>query len=162
MFRFCCEEYFMRIATRLAFVAALALMTATVADAGVIPWSYDAQLRTTNGNGAMDMGIEQFDTFDPTTGSTFPTDARILAFVNQDSSGSLEGSSRVRVGGIGYGNLHSFSDPPPFPMDPGYRLTMNIRDDLSGDTGTVVFEGTGHSNGFFLTATGVVNLTISG
>ena len=132
------------------------------AHAGVLPWSYNAHLRSSDRHGVMDMGVEQFNTFDPATGSTFPTDARIVAYVNQDSSLSSADSMRVRVAGIGYSNLSSFPDPPPFPIDSGYRLTIEIRDDLSGDTGTVTFEGTGRSNGFFTSGTGVVNLTISG
>jgi PEP-CTERM motif len=129
----------------LAILGAMAaFFTTAQADAGPIPWSYSTTITGETGQTRLAVGSRTLTTVDPQNGDPISTqDYFITAPLPSGFSNSVEGSGEQIVGGIGNQmGAEFFTTPPPGPIDQRFRVTLNITDLTSGESGSAEFLGT--------------------
>jgi hypothetical protein len=152
--------------------AVLALLLAPqIATAGLIKWSYAGKILGDGGGPFAHFGIETRHWFDPPTvpgeqGKEGQTDFQIIANIGATFGGEMTGSA------LGPGRLDLSSVGPAeltaYPLDSewashvpgGFRLVVRITDGASGSFRDLSYQAHGFSAGFFLTGTGVANVSV--
>jgi hypothetical protein len=151
-----------RPVSRALFGAATLLCLAPNASAGPVRWNYSGVVEATNGGPFAHFGVEEQHWFDPTTGAEGATPYQILGHVDATFSGSGVGRGDIHAGAYGVTCLEAFPIDDPWALNRPNRFLVRVTifDVESGESAEVAFEGTGMSNGYFQSGTGVVNLWV--
>ena len=149
-------------AMRLVGVAGVVLGLAGTAAAGPIGWSYSGVVEAPNGGPWVHFGAEEKDWYDPATGESGVTPYQILGQIDATFSGSESGPGTARLASYDVTNLHSYPIDDEWALNrPNwFQVRLTIRDEVSGEWQELEYDATGASAGFFLTGTGVVNLSV--
>jgi hypothetical protein len=153
--------------------AVLALLfVPQLASAGpILGWGYAVKVAAEDGGPFAHFGIDTKDWFIPPSPSGDPsqegkTDYQMIAHIGASLSGQMTGSA------VGQDVIHISSVGPaeltPYAMDDawaagvprGFRITIRITDDSSSAFQDLSYAAHGSSLGFFLTGTGVTNVTV--
>jgi hypothetical protein len=129
----------------LAILGAMAaFFTTAQANAGPIPWSYSTTITGETGQPRLAVGTRTLTTVDPQNGDPISSqDYFITAPLPSGFSSSVEGSGEQIIGGISnQTGAEFFTIPPPGPLDQRFRVTLNITDLTSGQSGSAEFLGT--------------------
>ena len=141
----------------------VAALLPAAAHAGPISWSYRSHVVGESGAGYLNLGtiVHRYD--DGTQYVSVPYVAITPINSFDEPPVLLGGPQQLMLGGISYPHLLKPNDPRILAADDSFRLTLDITDDASGETGTAFFTGNGYvMDGVFTTGTGVVGLNVHG
>jgi hypothetical protein len=149
---------------RVALIGAvLTLLVHTpTASAGPIPWSYQGTIEAINSGPYVQFGVEDQPWFDPATGGAVVTPYQILGRIDATFSGTASGQATIHAAAYDVTRLEAFPIDDEWALNrPNrFQVRVTILDETSDQARDLVYVGQGSSSGFFLSGTGVVNLSL--
>jgi PEP-CTERM motif-containing protein len=142
-------------------VAVIALLLVAPSSFGeAIRWHYSGSVEAANGGPFVQFGVEDQQWFDPATGDAGLTPYQILGRIDATFAGTGAGRETIHAASYDVTNLQAFQIGDEWALNRPmhFFLRVTVVDEDSGRSADLEYIGTGHSNGFFLTGTGVISL----